>query len=366
MRHTLPLATLFLLASCAGRHTPRPVTPDGVPLTAAPTEAQTAQQREKAAAILTQVASTPTPDPVQSALRANAFEGLLPMPGRLEPILRAALADQSVGIRAVAAMAAGKARIRTLTDALQPLTRDESSLVRSAAAFALARAGEPADLNLLAQMLASADTQPRAHAAFVLGELGNPSAIPMLVQALNTPQSRTDAVKDRLMRLQINEAIIKLARAGGGGGTAGGGYAVDIEARLNEVRLSLWPTRAEDLEPCALACQILGQLRDAGAAPQLAALAADRYQQNASLPLEIRLAAADALLRMGSNAGNGIELAAASLHDQSPTVRALAAAALGDTRDTRHLANLEQLFTDPDTQARIAAAAATIKVTDAR
>ncbi|MFT3685906.1 MAG: HEAT repeat domain-containing protein [Phycisphaerales bacterium] len=258
----------------------------------APTEAECGQLREKAAALLVAIASVPTTDttdPAHNSLRANAVEGLLPMPGRLEPILRAAFNDRSVGIRSVAAMAMGKAKLRALVDAVQPLAAEEDTLVRASAVFALARCGAPADLNILASMLAG-DTQQRALAAFMLGELGNKSAIPMLVAAAKAPSiSGSGGVRDKLMRLQIAEALVKLGKADA----------------IEEVRAALFPGQPEEAEAAALAIMIIGQVRDTDSSAQLNNIIADsfpadgKYTPSAAMPIEIRLAAANSLARFG-------------------------------------------------------------------
>lgn len=308
------------------------------------------QLREKAAAVLVAVASVQTTDatdPADNALRANAIEGLLPMPGRLEPILRSALTDKSIGIRSIAAMAAGKAKVRALVESLQPLTTDESRLVRAAAVFGLQRNGAAADPNILASMLASDSAQERALAAFILGELGNKSAVPMLLAASAAPASRTGAVPDKLMRLQIAEALLKLGK----------GEAID------EVRAALYPSRSEDIEATALAVQILGQVRDSGSRAQLRNLSSDRYDSGNPMPVEIRLACAASLARMGDQ--YAVSLADGFVNDKSPAIRAQAAAVYGETRDAKYLTMLSTLLSDTDKQVRISAAAAIVKITDA-
>lgn len=347
---TLPL--LLALTACTstgnGPAAPSPANPAP---TANPADASLL--REKAAAILTETASTPSDDPAKSALRANAFEGLLPMPGRLEPILRAAFTDRSIGIRSVAAMSAGKARLRGLTDALQPLTADPSPLVHSAAAFALTRCGVNADLSILASMLDSADTQHRALAAFMLGELGNKSAVPMLVAAAAKPSTRGYGVREKLMRLQIAEALVKLGKADA----------------IDEVRAALYPSQAEDVEAMALAIQIIGQVKDVDSRPQLQNMIADGYRSNNPVPVEVRLIAAASYARLSTSPLDRAKAAAFAetyTADPSPTIRGQAAAVLGDTRNPATLPKLATLMADPEHHVRLSAAAAVLKITDGR
>lgn len=331
-----------------------------IPLPAAPSLADAQAIREKAAGILVSSASvetTSTTDPAANALRANAIEGLLPLPGRLEPVARAAFSDRSIGIRSVAAMAAGKARLRNLNDDAEKLLRDESPQVKAAAVFALQRNGgnvSGADQSILAVMLEGPDLRQRGLAAFILGELGNASATPMLMQALNAAVLRADQVQDRLVRLQIAEAICKLNNSRG----------KEADRAINEIRLALWPVKNDDLEPCALACQILGQLHDTESGPQLNALTSPNYEGGHPVPIEVRIAAGTALARMGST--RGVPQAMTALSDKSGSVRAMAAATLAETRNNVYLTTLSPLLDDADPQVRIAAAAAVIKITDAK
>lgn len=370
---TLPLLLLLLipLAACAsGRNGPSSAQQNPKPATStqqapantaatpaigpAPTDSEIGQQREKAAALLIAIAVVPTTDntdPTKNALRANAIEGLLPMPGRLEPILRAAFTDKSIGIRSVAAMATGKARIKALVDAVSPLAADESPLVQAAAAFALARNGAPADLNVLAAMLAGSDARHRALAAYILGELGNKSAIPMLVAAAaRQSPSKGSGISDKLMHLQIVEALVKLGKT---------------EA-LDEIRAALYPSQSEDIEATILAVQIIGQVRDSDSCPQLQNLVAEAYHTNNPMPIEVRLAACASLARLGAERPKAAAFAAQYLASTTPAMRAQAAAVLGETRDTRQLALLAPLLADADEQVRVSAAAAIIKITDGR
>jgi HEAT repeat protein len=149
------------------------------------------------------------------------------------------------------------------------------------------------------------------------------------------------------MRLQIAEALLKLGKA---------------EA-IDEVRAALYPSRSEDMEATALAVQILGQIRDNGSRAQLRNLTSDKYDSGNPMPVEIRLAAAASLARMGDLYAVG--LAEQFMFDKTPAIRAQSAAVFGDTRDAKYLPKLATLMSDPDEQVRISSAAATLKITDA-
>jgi HEAT repeat protein len=358
MKLICPTLTLLLsLAACAQPHSGPATTSGTQPVKGQPATPQAAvdptlapQLREKAAAVLIAAAAVPTTDttdPAQNALRANAIEGLLPMPGRLEPILRASFTDKSIGIRSVAAMAAGKAKIRGLVDSLQPLTKDDSPLVRAAATYALQRNGAASDPTLLASMLVSGDTQQRALAAFILGELGNSSAIPMLMAAANRPSGTGEGIRDKLMRLQVAEALVKLGK----------------KDAIDEVRAALYPSQAEEVEATALAIQIIGQVRDMDSIPQLHNLIAEGNKSKNPMPIEVRLAASASLARMGSNEMDAVVLE--SIASPSAQVRSMAAIVLGETRDRHQLSVLAPLLSDPEAQVRISSAAAIVKITDA-
>ena len=78
-----------------------------------------------------------------------------------------------MGVRVVAAMCIGRARISNLSHLVEPLVRDSSPSVRAAAIYALRRCGRPADPTLIAGMLRSDDPEIRSNAFAVLGELGD-------------------------------------------------------------------------------------------------------------------------------------------------------------------------------------------------
>jgi HEAT repeat protein len=304
--------------------------------------------RERAAGVLLEFAQKGTPEQ-----QANAMEGLLPLPARLEASVRANLSSPNQGVRSVAALVAGRGKLKRLTEHVRGLVGDQSALVRASAIYALQRMDVPVDPTPLSEMLADGPMHVRAHAAFILGELRNASAVPMLLEASGSPAVMADAVRDRLMRLQVAEALIKLGKT---------------EA-LSEVRAALYPARPEDLEACALAAQILGQVRDEASRPNLRSLLREQYDAGQPMPIEVRLAAAASLARMDSLASprdvQATELALGHLGAENPAHRAQAAMVLGESGQARFLGELARMLEDQQPLVRIAAGAAILKITEA-
>ncbi|CAN0590154.1 unnamed protein product, partial [Laminaria digitata] len=187
-------------------------------------------------------------------IRANAIEALSPVTNRVEPIVALAINDPNPGVRAVAAMVAGRSNLATLAPSLRGLLQDESPFVRSSAMFALARFGESVDLTELAEMLLDAENpRVRSQAAFILGELGEASAIGLLQQSATNPVANASTIERRIFRLQIAEALFKLG----------------FEESIDTIRAALYPSRPDELEATALAVQIIGQIRDETSIDQL-------------------------------------------------------------------------------------------------
>lgn len=359
MKHALHVAALMGLAlasipgACAAPAASKPGTPAPAASPASPGEPATAPTtldslatsdlRERAIAMLSEFAASPAPE-----LRANSMEALIPVPSRLEPFARRALMDENLGVRTVAALAVAKSGVRGLTEQLRPLLNDPSPSVRAAATLALQRAGVASDPSILAGMLKSEDPGVRAQAAFVLGEMGNASALPMLRSAARDPMTRADATRVRLLYLQLAEAMVKLGD----------------ENAIHEIRAALYPARPEDLEATALATQILGEVRDRGSASQLYYLATKSDPKSGPMPVEIRLAAAASLARMG--VADAAQLARPFVTDPGAALRAQAALVMGESGVKSYLPDLANLMTDREPQVRIAAAAAILKITDGR
>ena len=320
----------------------RPViTPDaGTPNPRAVDAIASAQLRERAIAILTTAATSQSPEE-----RANAIEALIPLPGRLKPAASAGLADSNPGVRAVAAMAVGRARLSDLAGLVQPLLSDPLPQVRANAIFALMRCDQPVDPTPLAEMLRDPSPQVRAQAAFVLGELGEKSAVGPLRDAQRQGLAKAAPSSVRLMELQIAEARAKLG---------------DDDA-LIDIRTALYPARSEDLEATALAAQIVGQIGDKGSIDRLMFLTAEWDKDRQPMPAEIRLAAAGSLAKLGRRQGSFI--AEQYKANPSDVLRAQAALVLGDTGWTDNLTILTPMLEDPSGRVRVAAAAAVAKIT---
>jgi HEAT repeat protein len=285
--------------------------------------------------------------------RANAIEGLLLAPGRVEPMIRAGLADENPGVRSIAAMAAGELVFKEAEAAVRPLLRDPEPRVRASAIYALVSMGARVDRTPLANQLEHRDPRVRAHAAVVLGKLGDPSAIPLLRAAV---RSRTlpPGTLGRFFSLQAAEAMVKLGD----------------DLPINSIRAALYPDSTEGFEVATLAAQILGDLQDQGSAAQLvqiveagpAARTPEEVAQDAGRgrPAELRLAAATALAEMGYP--DGWYLADEFLEDPISARRQQAAHLLGAAAVPGALERLEPLLEDEDPLVRIAAAASIVRV----
>ena len=147
----------------------------------------------------------------------------------------------------------------------------------------------------------------------------------------------------RLLRLQIAEAMIKLGD----------------DEQLAGVYAALFPSRPEELELTALAIQIIGEVRDRKSIDQLIYLASGEGDQ--AMPPEIRLAAADALSKLGLPQGGFI--ADEYAQDRSEAIRAYAAVVYGRTDAAGNLAKVQAMLSDRSHIVRAAAAGATLSLT---
>jgi len=316
------------------------------------TNIEKSQQRERSLALLQNLARSDN-----ALLRANAIEGMLPTPARCEPLVRAGLADDNLGVRFAAAMAVGRLRLKNSAPMVRPLLSDPDPSVRAAAAFALIRTGNNADQTELSSMLMSGDARARSNAAYILGELGNASAAPMLRDAARQPMPSDAPIAVRLYRLQLAEALVKL-----GDKTAS-----------DTVEAALYPSSREDFEAAVLAAQIIGEVKAEKAAGQLVNLIemqpasagkpSDPRQAVYLQPRELRLAAASSMAKMGYFGGWYVGDMYANADE--PAVRAQAAFVLGATAHKQtlnaSLSRLERMLDDANPLVQCSAAAALLK-----
>lgn len=279
---------------------------------------------------------------VDPQLRGNAIEAAALAPARTVAIVKEGLKDPNPGVRSVAAMTVGRARLTSLVSRTRPLIDDDSPYVRASAIFALHACGEPVDPTPLADMLLrDPSVRVRCHAAFVLGELRDRSALPLLRDALRVEVPKGS---QRLLELQIAEAMIKLG---------------ELE-QVKTIRAALYPARPEELEATALAVQILGEVKDQGSIDQLIRLSEQRDRSGHLMPAEVRLGIAGSLAKVGLRKGDFIadEYVASDI----PALRAQAAYVYGETSKPANLFKLNDLMNDPEGIVRISAAAAVLRV----
>lgn len=274
-------------------------------------------------------------------VRANALEGLIPAASRLEAVLPAALADDNVGVRSVAAVAVGRGKIRGVLDAVRPLVHDASPFVRAAAIFALRANGEEVDPSPLGAMVTTdPSSQVRAQAAFLLGELRDKGTSSLLRDAAEQDVPQANAIEEKLLQVQIAEALVKLGDA----------------EQLHTIRAALYPSTPEELDATVVAIQILGGLKDRGSLGQLRTVASMRDPAGNPLPVEVRLAAAGALGDLGS--GELESLAAGVFAKGSDPQRMQAAWALGRIASPGAVRLLHGSLGEPTERVRVAIAAA--------
>ena len=308
--------------------------------TPVPDAVRIAEIREKALTVIEQSANNNDGQVRGYAADAAAMAGR-----RLGPVLMKALDDPAPGVRAMAAMAAGRNRVNDAAARLQSLTNDESAFVRASAIYGLKKMGQNPDPSPLAAWLTGPNVPAnlRSHAAWVLGELGERSAIAMLKEAARVRVSKDRASEVALFQLQCGEARIKL------------GDNDPIEG----VRAALFPARPEDFESAVLAVQIIGEVKDRGSIDQLIYLSSYKDPQGNLMPPEFRLACSTALAKMGLDQGSFVADEYAT--NGSETIRQQAASVYGYTARAQHFPTLETMLSDSSPMVRVVAASAIIR-----
>jgi HEAT repeat protein len=298
--------------------------------------------QQSAIELLQRAAQSDTP-----LFRANAIEGLEYAPSQAAPLVLKSLDDPNLGVRFAAAMMSGRLQLHEAIPALRELQQDHSLSVQSAAVGALVMLNEKPSRQPLARTLFSGSARERAQAAFVLGEIGDPTAVPMLLDAAQESVPRSSVLEDKILRLQIAEALVKLGH----------------EESIEPIRAALFPSRPQELEIAALAIQIIGQVDDRRSVDQLVYMSQRQGKPGTGeepLPAEIRLACAASLAQLGLPRGGFI--AREFIENDSPSIRAQAAMTLGLIADRADLPILAKMMDDPDGTVAIAAAAAMVRI----
>jgi HEAT repeat protein len=300
-------------------------------------------------------------------LRANAIEAMQSLPDRALPLAQLGLEDEHPAVRFTALVTIGKMRLRELGPAALRLLDDPDDSVRAAAMFAAKRCGQDVDISEMGQMLASPNPSIRSNVVMLLGMMGDPSALPMIQSRamVPMPSRRVDELRQTIVRVQFAEAQVLL-----GDDEAISPLRAAVFSRYGEVRV--------------LAVTMLGRLRDASIEASLMGMI-----ERKDIPIELKLAAAEALSHIGGRAtikqvlGNSAFITHAGGSD-NPVIRsqaAIAAGALQSARarvyrqllpsdpphiwrlfeDTGYLRLLEALQQDPHPQVRLSAAAAVLR-----
>jgi HEAT repeat protein len=327
------------------------------------------QTKPKAQSVIESAASSEN-----ARLRLAALEATEYAPAVAWDLARNGLTDDNPAVRFGALVVIGKLELRGLADAAMDLTRDDNESVRAAALFAAKKCGKDVNLSPLAGMLANGSSGARANAAMLIGQLGDDQAIEMLRDMAAKPMPRVSSAERSWVRLQYAEAIVRLDPN-------------DAET-LGTIRASVY-SNLDDVR--VLAIQILGEVRDRAVQGGL------RHIVKRDNPIQVKLAAAQALVRMGDREASEVLLAgtrfdekqlrselreylqrndvagpeAAVIRDlmndergrihAAAEVRAQAAIGLGDVKSKASAERLSALLSDPDPVVRVAAASAILR-----
>ncbi len=320
------------------------------------------QLREEAIGILQDAANDKDP-----FLRANAIEAMQSVPSRALPLAQIGLEDEHPVVRFTSLVTIGKMRLRGLGPAAVRALNDPDPSVRAAAMYAARRCGKQADISEMAQMLASPNPSVRSNVVMLLGLMGDKSALPMIEAQtkIPMPDQHVNKLRRTIVRVQVAEAQVLLG---------------DSEA-ISPLRAAAF---SEFDEVRVLAVTMLGRLQDASAETALMAIV-----QRSDQPIELQLAAAEAVSHIGGRAAVKELLQQSTLTTQActsdnPVLRAQAvitAGALESARariykellpadppyiwrlfeDTAFVAVMGQLMQDPHPQVRLSAAAAVLR-----
>jgi HEAT repeat protein len=298
------------------------------PAVAPPPDRRALTARDRAIDILVNASVSKNPQ-----LRSNAIEALTLAPERLLPVTAKGLTDPNPGVRFAAAVTAGTQRLKSLVEAVRPLTDDREPSVRAAALYSLHILGEPVNITPLADILETGAPRDRANVALLLGLMGDDSAIPLLRRAARTPMPRASSAQTALHRIQVAESIARL-----GSDEALDALRAGAFSNFDEVRV--------------VAVTAMGAIGDRRSEVMVEHLLGDP-------PMELQLAAAGALARMGKSTGLPITLELSG--HENPVIRYQAAWVLGWMTGPQVLPRLDALLGDSSEMVRVAAAASVLR-----
>jgi len=240
------------------------------------------------------IASTARSDDPE--LRMNAIEAMQPLPRRARPLAELGLSDDNKGVQFAALTTIGKLELESLAEAAAEFTDSEHPSLRAAGLFAAERCGLDVDISPLARLAGSTDPTVRGNAAMLLGRLGDPSATHMLQSVGNSPMPRANAAREAVVRIQIAEAQVRLGN----------------EDALQPLRAAVY---SRHLEARVLAVTVLGKLSDR----KMIGVFQQLLQEP---PIELQLASAKALARLGRSAGLEVLMRGAAMTEQEVRERA--------------------------------------------
>ncbi|MCC7192091.1 MAG: HEAT repeat domain-containing protein [Phycisphaeraceae bacterium] len=273
------------------------------------------------------LASSQSSDPF---LRANAIEAAQNLPDRVVPLVQLGLNDPHGVPRFAALVTVGKLRLRSLALDLSRFDNDPSPSIRAAALYARRANGQKVDFNPMRDFLVAQEPEVRGNAAMLLGILGDKSAVPLIKELSKVPMPRASPTKAAIVRIQQAEALVRL-----GDDASLAPLRAGVYSQFDEVRV--------------LSTQLIGRVNDKAMQWAMLNLLKDP-------PIELQLAAAEALARFGHN--NGLDVALTAASSELPTARGQAALTLGLFNDPRATSALANLLNDPEEGVRVAAAAA--------
>jgi HEAT repeat protein len=336
MKHKtlLLVAVTLLIAGCAGNQKPqaqsrdlyaRHELPPVPPVKNVPLDTQL---REAARQEILKSANSS--DPIVHAHGIEAAQMVLPSDAPY--LILKGLVDPSPVVRFSAAMATGELQLQQAKDRLLTMPNDPDRNVQVAVRFALHRLGDYRLSHDLERTSHDKDDSVRANTAVALGLIGEKSAVNVLKTMEGDPNAS--------IRLQVGEAMWRLG-------------SEDGLNRLIQASVSGW---ADDQ---IIAFQALAETGDQRVIGHIQTGLTSEY-------LEVRLAAAIGLGKLGSDQGYGIAMEGARSNDPDLPTRirqqSLAALALGAIGRRDGQPALANLLKSPQPEVRLAAATGILEI----